>query len=93
MIRLNNDKIQWTTIKGCGFRYILTSSGRVFSAKHGDYLKLQERGFYYYVRIQFNGDKKPKNVSLYSLLKTYFPESLSHKEYYFNTERYKEIYG
>ena len=90
---MNNDKIQWAPIKETGFRYILTSTGRVFSGKHSDYLKLQERGFYYYVRIQFNGDKKPKNVSIYSLLKEYFPQSLKHKEYYYNIERYKEIYG
>ena len=90
---MNNDKIQWTFIKNTQNRYLITSTGRVFSGKHSDYLKLQERGFYYYVRIQFNGDKKPKNTSIYSLLKEYFPDSLKHKEYYFNTERYKEIYG
>ena len=93
VIRLNNDKIQWTFIKNTQNRYLITSTGRVFSGKHSDYLKLQERGFYYYVRIQFNGDKKPRNVSIYSLLKEYFSDSLKHKEYYFNTERYKEIYG
>ena len=93
VIRLNNDKIQWTTIKGTGFRYILTSTGRVFSGKHGDYLKLQERNFYFYVRLQYENEKKPRNVSIYSLLKEYFPDSLKHKEYYFNIERYKEIYG
>ena len=93
VIRLNNDKIQWTTIKGTGFRYILTSTGRVFSGKHGDYLKLQERNFYFYVRLQYENEKKPRNVSIYSLLKEYFPNSLKHKEYYFNIERYKEIYG
>ena len=85
--------IKWCFIQGMSFKYILTSNGRVFSAKHGDYLKLQERNFYYYVRIQFNGDKKPKNVSIYKLLNTYFPESLEHKEYYFNVKRWKEIYG
>ena len=90
---MNNDKIQWTFIKNTQNRYLITSTGMVFSGKHSDYLKLQERGFYYYVRIQFNGDKKPRNVSIYSLLKEYFPHSLKHKEYYFNVERYKEIYG
>ena len=93
VIRLNDDKIQWTFIKNTQNRYLITSTGRVFSGKHGDYLKLQERSFYYYVRIQFNGEKKPRNVSIYSLLKEYFQDSLKHKEYYFNTERYKEIYG
>ena len=90
---MNKDKIEWTTIKGTGFRYILTSRGRVFSGKHGDYLKLQERNFYFYVRLQYDNEKKPKNISIYSLLKEYFPNSLQHKEYYFNKERYKEIYG
>ena len=89
---MNNDKIQWTTIKGTGFRYILTSTGRVFSGKHGDYLKLQERNFYFYVRLQYDNEKKPRNVSIYSLLKEYFPDSLKHTEYYKNIERWKEIY-
>ena len=88
-----NNKIQWTFIDGTEHRYILTSTGRVFSGKHGDYLKPSLKNFYYYVRLQFIGDSKPKNISIYKLLSIYFPESLKHKEYYFNTERYKEIYG
>ena len=80
-------------IKNTQKRDVITSTGRVFSGKHGDYLKLQESDFYYYVRIQFNGDKKPKNISIYSLLKEYFPDSLKHTEYYKNIKRWKEIYG
>ena len=44
------ENIKWCFIKNSGFRYIVLSNGRVFSGKHGDYLKLQERNFYYYVR-------------------------------------------
>lgn len=88
-----NNKIQWTFIYGTENKYILTSTGRVFSGKHGDYLKPNEKNFYYYVKIQFLGDKKPKNISIYKLLSIYFPESLKHKEYYKNVERWTEIYG
>ena len=84
--------IQWTFIDGTEHKYILTSSGRVFSGKQGDYLKTSEKNMYYYVRIQFLGDKKPKNISIYKLLSIYFPESLEHTEYYKNVERWKEIY-
>ena len=90
---MENESIKWCFIRNTKSRYIITSNGRVFSGKHGDYLKLQERNFYYYVRIQLDGDKKPRNISIYSLLKDYFPESLEHKEYYFNVKRWKEIYG
>ena len=38
-------------------------------------------------------DKKPKNISIYRLLNTYFPKSLEHMEYYKNVARYKEVYG
>ena len=88
-----NNSIQWCFIEGTSHKYILTSTGRVFSGKQGDYLKTSEKGFYYYVRIQFLGDKKPKNISIYKLLSIYFPESLEHTEYYKNVERWKEIYG
>ena len=88
-----NNSIQWCFIEGTSHKYILTSTGRVFSGKHGDYLKPNEKNFYYYVKIQFIGDKKPKNISIYRLLNTYFPKSLEHTEYYKNVVRYKEIYG
>ena len=90
---MENESLKWCFIDNCKNKYIITSNGRVFSGKHGGYLKLQERNFYYYVKIQFEGDKKPKNTSIYKLLNSYFPESVKHKEYYFNIERYKEIYG
>lgn len=85
--------VSWTFIDGTEHKYILTSTGRVFSGKHGDYLKTSEKNFYYYVRIQFIGDSKPKNISIYKLLSIYFPESLKHKELYKNTVRWKEVYG
>lgn len=85
--------VEWAFINGTQHKYILTSNGRVFSGKHGDYLKTSEKNFYYYVRIQFLGDSKPKNISIYKLLSIYFPDSLEHKEYYYNVGRYKEIYG
>ena len=87
-----DNSIQWTFIDGTAHKYILTSTGRVFSGKHGDYLKPSEKNFYYYVKIQFTGDKKPKNISVYKLLSIYFPKSLQNKEYYKNVERWNEIY-
>ena len=87
------ENIKWCFIENCEYKYVLTSNGRVFSGKHGDYLKPNEKNFYYYVKIQFIGDKKPKNISIYRLLNTHFPESLKHKDYYFNIERWKEFYG
>ena len=42
------ENIKWCFIENCEHKYILTSNGRVFSGKNGDYLKLQERNFYYY---------------------------------------------
>ena len=87
-----NNSIQWTFIDGTAHKYILTSTGRVFSGKLGDYLKPSEKNFYYYVRIQIIGDKRPKNISIYKLLSIYFPNSLEHTEYYKNVERWKEIY-
>ena len=59
-----NNSIQWCFIEGTSHKYILTSTGRVFSGKHGDYLKPTEKNFYYYVRIHFLGDKKPRNISI-----------------------------
>lgn len=88
-----NNTIQWCFIENCENKYILTSTGRVFSGKHGDYLRPIEKNFYYYVKIKFIGDKKPRNVSIYSLLSIYFPESLEHKELYKNIKRYREVYG
>ena len=88
-----DNSIQWTFIDGTTHKYIITSTGRVFSGKHGDYLKSVEKNFYYYVKIQFIGDKKPRNISIYKLLSLYFPESLEHTEYYKNVERFNEIYG
>lgn len=88
-----NKHIEWTFIDGTEHKYILTSTGRVFSGKQGDYLKTSEKNFYYYVKIQFLGNNKPKNISIYKLLSIYFPESLEHTEYYKNVERWKEIYG
>ena len=85
--------IEWTFIDGTQHKYIITNTGRVFSGKHGDYLKPTEKNFYYYVRIQFLGDKKPRNISIYKLLSIYFPNSLEHTEYYKNIKRWKEIYG
>lgn len=85
--------VEWTFIDGTEHKYILTSTGRVFSGKHGDYLKTSEKNFYYYIKIQFIGDSKPKNISIYKLLSIYFPESLKHKELYKNTVRWKEVYG
>ena len=85
--------IEWTFIDGTKHKYILTSTGRVFSGKHGDYLKLIQKSFYYYVRIQFIGDKKPRNISIYKLLSIYFPDSLEHKEYYKNIEEWNKFYG
>lgn len=87
-----NKHNEWTFIDATEHKYILTSTGRVFSGKLGDYLKTSEKNFYYYVKIQFIGDKKPKNISIYKLLSIYFPESLEHTEYYKNVERWKEIY-
>ena len=84
--------IEWTFIDGTQHKYIITNTGRVFSGKQGDYLKTTEKNFYYYVKIQFIGDKKPKNISIYKLLSIYFPESLEHTEYYKNVKRWKEIY-
>ena len=88
-----NNSIQLTFIDGTAHKYILTSTGRVFSGKLGDYLKPSEKNFYYYVKIQFIGDKKPRNISVYKLLSIHFPDSLEHSEYYKNIERWKEIYG
>ena len=88
-----NNSIQWCFIEGTSHKYILTSTGRVFSGKHGDYLKLIQKNFYYYVRIQFIGDKKPRNISIYKLLSIYFPDSLEHKEYYKNIEEWNKFYG
>ena len=88
-----DNSIQWTFIDGTQHKYILTSTGRVFSGKYGDYLKPIEKNFYWYVKIQFIGDKKPRNISIYKLLSIYFPESLEHTEYYNNVERLREIYG
>ena len=88
-----DNSIQWTFIDGTTHKYIITNTGRVFSAKLGDYLKPSEKNFYYYVKIQFIGDKKPRNISIYKLLSIYFPKSLEHTEYYKNIERWKEIYG
>lgn len=85
--------IEWTFIDGTQHKYILTSTGRVFSGKHGDYLKPIEKNFYYYVRIQFIGDKKPRNISIYKLLSIYFPNSLEHIEYYKNIEEWNKFYG
>ena len=88
-----NNSIQWCFIEGTSHKYILTSTGRVFSGKHGDYLRPNEKNFYYYVRIQFRGDSKPKSISIYKLLSIYFPDSLKHIEFYKNIKRWKEIYG
>lgn len=88
-----SNNVQWCFIEGTEHKYILTSTGRVFSGKHGDYLKTSEKNFYYYVRIQFKGESKPRNISIYKLLSMYFPESLEHKEIYKNVRRYDEIYG
>lgn len=88
-----NNELQWTYIKGTIGKYIILSDGMVFSGKHMDYLKLQERNTYYYVRLQYIGDSKPKNRSIYHLLSEYFPNSLSHEEYYRNIERRKQLYG
>ena len=85
--------IEWTFIDGTKHKYILTSTGRVFSGKLGDYLKPIQKSFYYYVRIQFIGDKKPRNISIYKLLSIYFPDSLEHKEYYKNIEEWDKFYG
>ena len=85
--------IEWTFIDGTQHKYIITNTGRVFSGKHGDYLKPNEKNFYYYVRIQFLGDKKPRNISIYKLLNTYFPNSLEHTEYYKNIEEWNKFYG
>ena len=89
-----NNELQWCYIKGTKGVYILLSDGRVFSGKLRDYLIPQEKAFcYYYYRILFEGDKKPRNISVYKLLSEYFEDSLKHKEYYQNVERMKEIYG
>ena len=85
--------IEWTFIDGTQHKYILTNTGRVFSGKHGDYLKPSQKNFYYYVKIQFIGDKKPKNISIYRLLNTYFPNSLEHTEYYKYIEEWNKFYG
>ena len=85
--------IQWTFIDGTEHKYIITNTGRVFSGKHGDYLRPNKKNFYYYVKIQLKKKKKPKNISIYKLLSIYFPNSLEHTEYYKNIKRWKEIYG
>ena len=92
MIKLEKH-IEWTFIDGTQHKYIITNTGRVFSGKHGDYLKPNEKNFYYYVRIQFLGDKKPRKISSDKLLNTYFPNSLEQTEDDKNIERWKEIYG
>ena len=33
------ENIKWCFIENCEHKYILTSNGRVFSGKNGDYLK------------------------------------------------------
>ena len=83
-----DNSIQWCFIEGTSHKYILTNTGRVFSGKHGDYLKPTEKNFYYYVRIQFLGNNKPRNISIYKLLSIYFPNSLEHTEYYKNIEEF-----
>lgn len=89
-----NTELQWCYIKNTHGIYILLSDGRVFSGKSENYLTPQEKAFcYYYYRILFEGDKKPRNISVYKLLSEYFPKSLEHKEYYQNVERMNEIYG
>lgn len=89
-----SDKLQWTYIypnQTIG-TYILLSDGRVFSGKSMKYLEPQEKGFcYYYYKIMFIGNKKPKNISVYKLLKEHFPNSLADESNYRNVEKWSDI--
>ena len=43
------ENIKWCFIKNTEYRYIILSNGRVFSGKHGDYLKLV-----FFINFHFN---------------------------------------
>lgn len=91
---MNN--LQWTYLypgQTIG-TYILTSDGRVFSGKRSNFLKPQEKGFcYLYYKITFIGEKKPRNISAYKMLKQYFPQSLEDESNYRNIKKWREIIG
>lgn len=79
---------QWCFIEKTNRRYLIISTGKVFSAYSGDYLKPDvKRGYLYYVKIKFEGQTKQTNVSIKSLLQTYFPNSLKEKSYYMDIEQ------
>lgn len=80
-------KHKWDFIKGTDKKYIITSIGKVFSARQADFLTNNERQYYYYVRIKYVDKDRASSVSIYKLLKEYFPESLENKSYYMNVER------
>lgn len=81
------NKVKWCFIDDTDRKYIITSTGKVFSAKYSDYLNPYEENYYYRVKIKTVYDYKPKTVSIYQLLKKYFPKSLDNKEYYMNIKR------
>ena len=68
---MEQNKLQWTFIKDSGKKYIITSSGKVFSAYTADYILPQrnKQGVLYY-RLKIGGHMKC--ISLNTLLKEHF---------------------
>lgn len=83
---------EWCYIENTGKRYILTNTGKVFSANKCDYLKpFINSNFMYKIKIKYDYNSKAVTVSLYKLLHEYFPESLNDKSLYCDVEA-KEKY-
>ena len=78
--------MQWCFISNTNKKYILTNTGRVFSASLCDYLKPDVKRYLYYVKIKFDTETKPKNTSVKHLLQNHFPNSLQNKEYWMDVE-------
>lgn len=85
-------KVEFTFIKNTDRQYIITSDGRVFSAKSCKFLKpfLDKRDYLYRVKIKYDYSYAPTSVSIYQLLKLYFPESLEDKSNYMDNESYEK---
>ena len=78
---------EWCYIENTNKRYILTNTGKVFSATKCDYLKpFINSNFSYKVKIKYDYNSKAVTVSLYKLLNEYFPESLNDKSLYCDIE-------
>lgn len=80
---------QWCFIENTNRKYLITNTGKVFSARYCDYLKPDTKGYYYYVKIKLVNPNKTVNISIHKLLREYFPESLEHQEYYMDVESKK----